>query len=190
MNETSSSDEIRRSLVSKIRQVFADVRLGKGRSAEEAWVLDGYGGKEKLRIARRDRKDIHWEQVPDEVKLHGYPVFQKFSSLFCFLDPDGFRFYLPACLVWVLSSESTPDTETMLEALLFALCLDGDTDGENGTPKSINRQNTRDKLKNFKRLSTDEAQVVAEFLRYVQTNAEEWHADDAKQALERYWNKF
>ncbi len=61
----------------------------------EAEVIDSYGTEAERRRARRLDTEDRWDEVPDR-------SVEKCATALCHLDPEGWRFYLPAYMVWTL----------------------------------------------------------------------------------------
>jgi hypothetical protein len=82
--------EIRRNrLLRAIEQAFGDVKRLDGITLHEAMVLDDYGSVQEQAAARCLDPEDRWQSVPDQVLIDC-------TSALSFLDPPGFRFYLPA----------------------------------------------------------------------------------------------
>jgi len=78
-----------------IQSVFSGIQLGNGMTIHEA-DLEGAYTEEIVRVNARSKDcETNWNEVPDW-KL------ERFSSAITFFDDDGFRFYLPALLIWCL----------------------------------------------------------------------------------------
>ena len=82
-------------LIDQIHTVFKDVKLGDGITLCEAGAIDDYGTDKERALAREMDQDIHWTQVDLEEADPG-------CSARYFVDAAGFRFYLPAYLVYTL----------------------------------------------------------------------------------------
>ena len=99
-------DAVRQSLIAEIHEAFAQVAREGGVSWNESKVHDDYGGPEECAKARRSDKDTHWSQLVDD------PAWAASSGIggFSFLDPIGFRYYLPPTLIRTLrGDEDVPD---------------------------------------------------------------------------------
>ena len=82
-------------LIAEIERVFADVTREGGVSISEADVIDDYGSEEEQAAARASDTDTHWSQLDPERQDPG-------GSALSFMDAIGFRYYLPACMVFTL----------------------------------------------------------------------------------------
>lgn len=85
-------------LCERVRQAFADVKLGDGIGLFEAQALDDYESDELRALKREKDEKEHWERI-EARHLNACS-----SSLF-FFDPPGMRFHLPAFLVAELRGE-------------------------------------------------------------------------------------
>ncbi|MEM1034991.1 MAG: DUF6714 family protein, partial [Myxococcota bacterium] len=77
-------------LIAALEDAFVDVRPG-AITLHEAEVLDNYGTEAERQRARRNDPETDWREVPD-ASIVACP------TALSHLDPDGWRFYLPACM--------------------------------------------------------------------------------------------
>jgi uncharacterized protein DUF6714 len=84
-------------LIDQINTVFRHVSRDGGISIREAHVIDDYGSDEERQAARAEETDSHWSDVDVENLDPG-------GSALSFVDPIGFRYYLPAYMVYTLKS--------------------------------------------------------------------------------------
>jgi hypothetical protein len=99
--DTDFADEFVDDLVEKdellalIENAFNGVEREDGITLHEAAVIDDYGSEEEFVAARNLDTDSRWQDVPDsDISNH--------TSIYCFLDPKGFRYYLPASMSWAV----------------------------------------------------------------------------------------
>ena len=85
-------------IVALIHAAFDGVTRGDGTTLHEAMMMDDYGSIEAQRDARKFDQETRWQDVP------GHDICNN-PSYMGFLDTAGFRYYLPANMVWSL----TPD---------------------------------------------------------------------------------
>ena len=85
-------------IVELIQAAFDGVTRGDGTTLHEAMMMDDYGTLEAQRDARKFDQESRWQDVP------GHDICNN-PSYMGFLDSAGFRYYLPASMVWSL----TPD---------------------------------------------------------------------------------
>lgn len=79
-------------LIARVRQAFADVKLGSGVGLHEGQALDDYGNAEAQQAARDTDEKEDWR------KLLAADLEACDSSL-SYFDPEGMRFHLPAFLI-------------------------------------------------------------------------------------------
>ena len=87
-------DERPQRLLDQIDAAFEGVELGDGVSLHETQVIDDYGTDEQRLAARTPDEKLDWHKLIDDPEM---------TRLFrigglCFIDSEGLRFYLPACL--------------------------------------------------------------------------------------------
>lgn len=112
-------DERPQRLLDQIASAFAGVELGDGVSLHESAVIDNYGTDEE-RLAARTLDEKHdWHKVIDDPELT--LLFSLGYGGLCFLDAEGFRFYLPACLSRWLQDPGGRETGNMTESLEYRL---------------------------------------------------------------------
>lgn len=151
---SAPSPDERASLIGEIETAFDGLGRGEGVTLHEADVIDSYGSDEELSRARRIDAEAPWQDVP-------HADLEKHSSIWSFLDPCGFVYYLPAGMIWSLvhgesSDSATPDT------LL-------------GTLAYVDRQSWCEQL-----LSLDQLRATARFVVFMWLHF--WHheADDLR----------
>lgn len=81
-----------RALIARVREAFADVKLGGGIGLHEGQALDDYGNAEAQQSARDTDEKEDWR------KLLSADLEACDSSL-SFFDAEGMRFHLPAFLI-------------------------------------------------------------------------------------------
>jgi hypothetical protein len=88
--------EIRRQLLDEIYRVFAGVHRDGGVSWSQADALDDWGATiDSTMWARKQDTESGWEDLVSDQEW----ITDKMYGGFCFLDPIGFRYYLPAAMV-------------------------------------------------------------------------------------------
>ena len=114
----------RDALLDLIAQAFAGVSREGGISLHGTQVLDDWGTRDAaLAVAELDT-DTDWTEVPTA-------DLQRFDSALSFLDPIGFRYYLPAYMTWDLSRCLGLDALWFESHLLFHLgYIAQDDDGQ------------------------------------------------------------
>ena len=99
-------------LISKIENAFRDVVLGNGDSLNMTEYYDSGGCAPhfKERAANDERYD--WTRIADsDIEI--------FQVVFCFTNLEGFRFYIPAYMIWSIRN---PDSDCFsADATIYAL---------------------------------------------------------------------
>ena len=97
---------VRQSLIAEIHDAFAEVSREGGVSWSETTVIDDYGDEDECTAARLSDNDTHWSQLVDD----SHWITTRGVGGFSFLDPIGFRYYLPPVLIRTLrGDEDVPD---------------------------------------------------------------------------------
>ena len=167
------SDEVpdpREQVIDEIRRAFADVSREDGVTLHEAEVIDDYGSTEERAAARRLDTDLRWQDVPDR-------LIQEYSDTLCFVDVKGFRYYLPAYMIWAMRNHETTDS---LSATHPIFCL---TLSDNPTHREWH-------LERFRAFDGPQARAIGRFLRFMAERADPGDAGLASRALDAYWGRF
>jgi hypothetical protein len=85
----------RKALIKKITLAFQNTKLEDGITIHQARALDDY---EDPQPARKIDSHLTWPEIPD-------PWLENFSDVFPFMDAKGFRYYIPAYMIWCLKSQ-------------------------------------------------------------------------------------
>jgi hypothetical protein len=83
-------------LIRTIREAFRDVKLEDGISLNMTEYYDSYEAEEQFKQLAIDDECNDWQKIEDK-------ILEKFTVTFCFTDWKGFRFYLPAYMIWTIS---------------------------------------------------------------------------------------
>lgn len=162
-------------LIDQIHTVFKDVKLGDGITLCEAGAIDGYGTDKECALAREMDQDIHWTQVDIEYADPG-------SSALSFVDASGFRFYLPAYLVYTLKHDFTeffggaPSELRSTNSVLYKL-------KKSSTESAARTDGDKNPFANFTRR---ECVCTARFLAF----CAELLLDDAVEAIKNHWGQY
>src|SRR5262249_23750467 len=134
-------------IIGEIRRAFADVSRADGVTLHEALVIDAYGSDAERSAARELDTDRRWQDVPDH-------LIEANDSALCFVDPKGFRYYLPAYMVWSLRNYETSDTWSHNHPIR-SLTL-----SESGGMRQWD-------LERFEVFNGEQAKVICRFLRFM-----------------------
>jgi hypothetical protein len=159
-----------------IRSAFADVERDETMTLHQAQVVESAldtphdEHRRNFEAARLKDRETRWQDIPaasiDECE----------AALF-FLEPGGWRFYLPAFLLRALS-------------LLHASAVDTNIPASVIVSLTISDRSERFSLIRFELLSQAQARAVALFLTFAATDHPNHHARDAQNALNLYWLRF
>lgn len=93
-------------VVAFIQQAFNGVWLEDGTTIHEA-DLEGAYENDKVRLqAWAKDPEIDWKDIPDW-------KIERFASALNFFDPQGWRFYIPAYMCWLLKNWRRSDSQTV-----------------------------------------------------------------------------
>jgi hypothetical protein len=163
-------EERKQALIAEITAAFDGVAREDGVSLSEAHVIDNYGSAEERAAARAEDNESRWQDVPEEDIARG-------DSVLSFLDAKGFRYYIPAYIVWYLKynvidfdslsdycfpfeESNTPDSILFHLGIRFGLTQPPDDYA----------------LERYRLLTTEQSRAIAHFLVLVSEREEEWEA--------------
>lgn len=157
-------DHTRKHLIADIRKAFQGVTREGGISWSETAVMDDYGNMRQRKSAReRDQEASWWDLVHDS---QWDP--EAYGCGFSYLDPIGFRYYLPAAMVRCINDGTS-------ERLSYALEVEN--------PRIQDHTLTQCSL-----LNRDQRRCVIRFLKYMSEADKELGNDKWQQALDSYWS--
>lgn len=84
-------------IIDLIHTAFDGVERGHGITLHQALVIGDYGGEEEQIEARELDNDLRWQEVPEN------DIASNLQYL-CFLDAEGYRYYLPANMSWAIKN--------------------------------------------------------------------------------------
>jgi hypothetical protein len=154
-------------IIQSIEQAFAGVRRGSI-TLHEAEVLDSYGTDAERQDARTLDTEEDWRQVPDS-------SIRECPTALSFVDPESWRFYLPAYMRFGLRFLANPNNGAIDHAI-YAL-------DKGSTPYLFDHQ-----LERFRTLNLEQARAVQKFLAFASENEDVCDSQIARNALEAYWS--
>jgi hypothetical protein len=146
-----------------IREAFRGVELGNGLTIHEA-DLEGHDEDGAGEAARAKDPERDWMEIPDW-KLERIHVLSS-----CF-DVEGWRFHLPAYLIWTLKNWRT-STSITSDFVVWGLKLSN---------------NSEYKLERFRSLTVVQSKAVLAFLDHLDQFSGE---PDARESIDSYWGRF
>ena len=154
-------------VIEAIRLAFANVPRGSI-SLHEAEVIDDYGSEEERAEARRLDTESSWDRVPDS-------HIEECTSALCHLDPHGWKYYVPAYMIWTLGHFGASDS-VVPEFTIYTF------------DPSVNDPRLREySMERFRLLDSAQSGAVCRFLRYI---ADRFAFRQANEALAAYWARF
>lgn len=95
MSDVNAFERARSALIAEITAAFDGVSREEGTTLHEAIAIDDWASPDEQRAARRLDIEARWQDVPED------DIFSCCSAL-SFLDEKGFRYYLPAFMIYGL----------------------------------------------------------------------------------------
>jgi len=175
------NDDVKRMaehIAEEICHSFADVTRDEGVTLHEASVIDAYGSDTERFAARELDTDLRWQDVPDH-------LIESHSDTLCFVDPKGFRYYLPAYMIWALRHFRTSDSFSVDHVIYSLIISEGFY-----KKKKLEDAHREWKLERFEVFTDEQAKMICRFLRFMAEQKNFVDAEKASTALDQYWDKF
>jgi hypothetical protein len=160
---TEKELEERERIVSEIRKAFEVVRLDGGMTIHEADLEGSYSNFSARLAAREKDPEQYWWEIPDW-KL------EELNSALWFLDEKGYRFLLPAGMIWCLR-KGKKSRSMGLDSVTNSLVPDA----------LVSRASV------FSTLTREQLRSVWSFLKHVEKY---YPHTNAQNALRDYWQGF
>ncbi|MEM9913340.1 MAG: DUF6714 family protein [Planctomycetota bacterium] len=157
-----------------IEKSFHGVTRAGGVSLHETVEIDS-GGLDQSHPNDNSDTGHDWRQVPtrDLAEVCGIGGIS-------FLDPIGWRYYLPAYMTWWLNGGQDSDSIASDDVIFSLKMPTSDSDRLRGY-----------RLERYETLSIEQSRAVARFLIYVRDFAENrFDKESAAKALDSYWQQF
>jgi len=135
------AEKSRSILILQITKAFENVTLEDGISLHQARALDDYADPN---LARKIDESVRWQDIPSQ-------WIKTFHDVFPFLDPKGFRYYIPAYMIWCLQHYEHPDSNTF-DYTIYVL-------------KQVGKECYYSSR--FELLNSDQLQTISDFLRFM-----------------------
>jgi hypothetical protein len=149
MSNETNFERQRDELIAEITAAFDGVSREGGTTLHEADAIDDWKSDEERRAARRLDTERRWQDVPDE------DIWACCSAL-SFLDVKGFRYYLPAFMVYGLR-HFEDDLNGILHSCVYHLLHEPQKSLRKSEPASIAGQYY---------FTDAQCRVIAKFLRF------------------------
>jgi hypothetical protein len=130
----------RQQLLDDIEAAFGDTRLAGGVSLHQARAIDDYEGADKIAEARKLDSDERWQDISDA-------TIDELNDTLLFLDAEGFRFYIPRFIVYVLTHAGDGTGSWAVDGTIYTF------------------QYKEDEAARYSLLSPEQRRVIARFLR-------------------------
>lgn len=165
----------RDTIVQEIQTAFADVTRDEGVSWSETEVIDMSGSEEARRAARAQDTDRNWTELIDDPQWNAPGI-----GGFSFLDPAGFRYYLPAAMIRSIRDDWQGD-------LTFHLTLPS-----NPANPHHNLRMGNHRIERWSSLNERQCKCIARFLRYMIARDEQRHPANSewREPYDSYWHRF
>ncbi len=172
MSDETNFENNRSALIAEITAAFDGVSRGNGTTLHEAIAMDDRKSDEECRAARRLDTEQRWQDVPDK------DICACCSAL-SFLDAKGFRYYLPAFMLYGLRNWED-DPNDILSSCEFHLLHD--------SPKSLRKSEPASIASKYG-FTNMQSRAIAKSLRFVVASHVTTTALPTLEAVER-WEKY
>jgi len=160
-------------LIAEIAAAFDGIAREEGTSLHEAIAIDDWKPYKEQQAASRLDTEQRWQDVPGEDLL-------ACQSALSFLDAKGFRYYLPAFMVYGLTNWEN-DSSEILDTCQYHLLHESQKSLRKSEPKSIATKYG---------FTDAQCRAVAHFLRFVVGDDNEFTTEEAPvlRAVEKWEN--
>ncbi len=159
-------------LIQQITTAFSEVTREDGTSLHEARAIDDYEGEEGRATARLKDTDTRWQDVSDK-------LIEYFSDVLSFFDAKGFRYYIPAYMIWSLKNYQTSQSWSV-DSTIYAFLI-----------YKYDKFPDYDPYHRFRLLNEEQSKAIANFLKFMANYCDDWvDASSANKALSEYWHQF
>jgi hypothetical protein len=169
------AEQLPEGVIAEILRAFSGVSREDGVTLHESRVIDARGSDVERAAARQLDTDRRWEDVPER-------LIEEDDSALCFMDPKGFRYYLPAYMVWSMRNykRSEDFNSSSLNHPIYSLAL-----SESGRMRRYD-------LDGFEMFNAAQSRAICRFLHFMarQDGVDLVDVDKARDALAAYWGKF
>ena len=170
INERKGQDGLRErtaTIIAEIEAAFDSVSRDGGVSLHQADAIDDYASGTEQEEARKIDRDSRWQDVPDDqIAAH--------CDALSFLDAIGFRYYIPAFMVWMLKDPARMDLNTSASTV-FALT------------QPVCKNPADEKYKKYSQFTDQQRSAIGHFLEHLcELGFEDPDSRPMKRSL-RYW---
>ncbi len=158
-------------VIEQITKAFEGVSREDGVSLHEARVIDDWGSDCERAAARKIDTDTRWQDVPVE-------WIEQLHDALSFLDPKGWRYYLPAYMLYSLKFYTT--SSNAVDSAVYSCIL-----YEGSKYKDLKEH----QISRFRLLTVEQSRAVCQFLRFEAAYAE-GDEQAVQEALDAYWGRF
>lgn len=163
-------------IIQEIKTAFGDISYPGAK-----FIVNDRGGNdlERKQIQEKFSRYKNWQEVPREL------ILQERDALPLF-EPQGFRFYLPAYMLFTI--EDYVEADTIPESIVYSLTL---PDAETELYEFVH-----ERLVLF---NEEQIKVILHFLEYLEMHHAEdfpdlgtgsWYMATPRRAIEKWWKKF
>ncbi|MDF1742245.1 MAG: hypothetical protein P1V19_01030 [Gimesia sp.] len=163
-------DEERVAIIEEIVDAFHGVTCGEI-TLHEADVYDDDGSDEDAEKARSLDTENQWEDIPGE-------WIENCGGALSFYDPQSWRYYIPAYMIWALKYFQTSDSITADWTIYTFNYEENDPES-----KKFN-------MERFHLLDQKQSAAVCLFLRYMSQDNLRVDGRVAAEAIQKYWGQF
>lgn len=158
----TDTEELHRRAHAAITEAFGDLHHNGGQRLYDAELADNYGEESPLTRRLADLTYDHWTEIPDWALAEAHTALSH-------LEPEPFRFHLPAYMIWTLDNFDNPEVTSSLspDMTIYA---------------------TRHHPDRFATFDEPQRDAIRAFLRFAAAHDDHLDGVFAQNALVRYWD--
>lgn len=161
-----SITDLKAKIIEMINNAFENVMIEKGLSLHQARAIADYSDKAGVLAARLLDPEIRWQDIQDDKII-------RFNDSMTFLDPEGFRFYLPYFIIYALRHYDPRTGQIDADGIIWALT---DTSGYYSECLAI--------------LSAKQRAAAAAFLNFVSLYTDSYSSRQIEEAINQYCDQW
>jgi len=158
-----SGNQLKAKIAGMIHVAFGDVLRDGGVSLYQSRALDDYAEEAEFKAAERKDPELRWQDISSD-------KIEKFNISLVFFDDKGFRFYLPAFMIFALDSFEPTHGSMDADGVLFAT----------SDPHGFHKEH-------FAILNPSQMEAVAAFLMFSHLFDQSQMSRNDARLLENFW---
>ncbi len=180
-------------LIQQVITAFKSVKREDGISLHEAheiylisdyaynFSVDDSEAEALLAKAKATDVDTDWQEIPEEILTK---FIDSLGIFYYYLDPKGWRYYLPAYIVWSLHQYIERKRMDSLDCVVYDFLLPEKHEVLDRTKRDFNRRPISEYIAS---ITAEQLSAICQFLWFVINYSTDYMQEEAQKAIEQYW---